>query len=288
MEIGVGIPTTVVGATGKQIRDWARRAEELGFSTLAAIGRVAYPTYDSLIALAVAGAVTTRIRLMTDILLGPTYDPVHLAKMAASVDQLTDGRMLLGTAVGGRKDDFELVGLPFEGRGKRWDASLELMHKAWKGEPIPPSPKPITPTPFDGEAVPMIFGGNSEPAIARAIKWGVGWTAGGGGPQAAAAGAEKVRTAWKSAGRGGEPRIVALTYYGVGPNARAQIDNYIIRGYYDYVGGWETQLAANTSADAAALKREAAAFADGGIDELIFFPTTAGLDQLEGLAEAVL
>ena len=288
MKIGVGIPNSVAGATGRQIREWAQRAEELGFSTLGTIGRVAYPTYDSLVALTAAGAVTQRIGLMTDILLGPTYDPVHLAKMAASVDQLTDGRLVLGTGVGNRRDDFDLVGLPYEQRGKRWDSALELMHRAWKGEPIPPSPKPITPRPYNGERVPMMFGGNSDQAIARVIKWGIGWTAGGGGPQAAAAGAEKVRVAWKSSGRDGAPRIVALTYFAVGPNAREWIDHYIIHSYYDFLGGFEKQFAARTSDNADALKKEAIAFADAGIDELIFFPTSAEVDQVEGLAEAVL
>ncbi len=71
--------------------EWARRAEALGFSTLATIGRVAYPTYEELVALAAAASVTERIGLMPNVLLAPTRDPVLLAKEAASLDQLSGG-----------------------------------------------------------------------------------------------------------------------------------------------------------------------------------------------------
>src|SRR5919109_2808184 len=106
MKIGIGLPNTIPGTPGSVLVQWARRAEERGFSTLATLDRIVYPSYESLIALAAAAAVTERIGLMTNILLGPTRNPVLLAKTCASLDQLSNGRFVLGVSVGGREDDF--------------------------------------------------------------------------------------------------------------------------------------------------------------------------------------
>src|SRR3954465_9018582 len=110
MDIGIGLPNTVIGVDKKGIVAWDRRAEEAGFSTLGTIDRIAYPNYDSLISFAAAAAVTDRIRLTTDILPRPTPPAALLAKEAATIDNLSGGRLVLGLAVGGREDDYELAG----------------------------------------------------------------------------------------------------------------------------------------------------------------------------------
>ena len=75
--------------------------------------------------------MTERIGLVTNVLLEPLYPPVPLAKVTASLDQLSAGRLTLGVGVGGRPDDYELAGRPFGDRGRRFDADLELLHQAW-------------------------------------------------------------------------------------------------------------------------------------------------------------
>lgn len=71
MDVGIGLPNAVPGTTGRQLGEWARRAEEAGFSTLGTIDRVTYPNLEPLIALAAAAAVTERIKLATTILIAP-------------------------------------------------------------------------------------------------------------------------------------------------------------------------------------------------------------------------
>jgi alkanesulfonate monooxygenase SsuD/methylene tetrahydromethanopterin reductase-like flavin-dependent oxidoreductase (luciferase family) len=73
---------------------------------------------------------------MTNILLAPIYTPVLLAKTAASIDQLSQGRFSLGLAAGGRPDDYEITGRDFHTRGRDFDNALEVMHKVWRGEAL--------------------------------------------------------------------------------------------------------------------------------------------------------
>src|SRR5712692_7879468 len=111
MKIGLGLPNSDKSlASGRLLVEIARRADALGFSSLGTIGRVAYPTYEELIVLAAAAAATERIGLTTDILLAATRDPVLLAKQAATLDQVSGGRFVLGIGVGGREDDFVASG----------------------------------------------------------------------------------------------------------------------------------------------------------------------------------
>src|ERR671914_794014 len=116
MEIGIGIPNSVVGTTGAQLLDWARRADQAGFSSLGTIGAVSYPSYEELTVFAAVGAVTQRIRFLSNVLIAPARSAAELAKQAASVDQLTGGRLTLGFGVGWRPADFTLTGRDFNQR----------------------------------------------------------------------------------------------------------------------------------------------------------------------------
>src|SRR5919107_3325250 len=119
MEIGIGLPNAVPGVDRTGIVEWARRAEAAGFSSLGTIDRIAYGNYESLIALAAAAAVTERIRLVTDILIAPLRSNTALfAKQAATIDQISGGRLVLGLSPGGREDDYAVSGADFHTRGK--------------------------------------------------------------------------------------------------------------------------------------------------------------------------
>lgn len=286
MDIGIGLPNPIPGTPGTTLIEWARRAEVRGFSSLATIDRIAYPSYESLISLAAAAAVTTRIGLLTNVLLGPTRNPVLLAKEAASVDRLSGGRLTLGMGVGGRKDDFKAAEQSFEDRGRRWDEALELMHRVWRGEPLVPGSNPVGPRPTREGGVPILIGGMSDKAIERTIRWGIGWTAGGAPAEQVAAFAEKVRAAWKES-RDGQPRIVALAYFALGDRAEEGATAYI-KDYYAFLGEWADRIAQGVPNSPEAVRGTLASFQDLGVDELIFDPTIAEIEQVDLLAEAVL
>jgi alkanesulfonate monooxygenase SsuD/methylene tetrahydromethanopterin reductase-like flavin-dependent oxidoreductase (luciferase family) len=285
MKIGIGLPNSLREANGPSLVEFARRADAAGFSSLATIDRIAFPSYESLIALAAAAAVTERIKLFPNVLLGPTRNPVLLAKEAASVDQLSDGRLMLGVGVGGRKDDFDAVGMSFEDRGKRWDHDLDLIHRVWSGELINGIDNAVGPTPTNDARVPLIFGGTSEATIRRMLQYGVGWTAGGSPPDQVAPFAERVRAAWKDSGRPGDPHIVALAYYSVGEEEAAV--RYII-DYYAFLGDFAQQMAQWVPKTPEAIRDTVSAFEDIGVDELILDATVDDPDQVDKLAEIAL
>lgn len=286
MRIGIGLPNPVLDVPGRLVVAWARRAEERGFSSLATIDRIAYPSYDSLTVLTAAAAATERIGLLTNILLEPVYSPVLLAKVTASLDRLSDGRLTLGLGVGGRPDDYQLAGRPFDDRGRRFDADLELLHTAWAGQPVAGSQFPVAPPATRGR-IPLLIGGQAELAGPRAARWDAGFTVGGAPPEMAAGAVQEFRRAWEAAGGTGQPRTVALSYFSLGEQHSAE-SLHNLRTYYGFLGDWAETIAQGALRSEDAVRGAVRAFADAGVTELYFDPTTASLDQVDRLAATVL
>jgi probable F420-dependent oxidoreductase len=284
MDIGIGLPNTLT-APGPTMVEWARRAEERGFASLATIDRIVYPSYDSLTSLAVAAGATSRIGLFTDILLAPLYPPVWLAKAAASLDAMSGGRLTLGLGVGNRADDFAAMERPFERRGRLMDETLDLLTRAWAGEPVTGDDFPVAPAPAAGNRVPVLIGGNSDAAIRRTVAYADGWTVGGSTPDQAAPMIEKVRRAWREAGRESEPRIAALGYFGLSDPEGSKA---ALRTYYGFLGDWAEAIAEGAIRTPKAAKEAVRAFADAGVTEFVFDPTVASVEEIDRLADAVL
>lgn len=281
--IGVGLPSTVPGASGHEVTDWARRAEELGFSTLGVLDRLVYDNYEPLVTLAAAAAVTSRIGLATTVLTAPYRTDVPLlAKQLASVDRLSGGRLTLGLAAGNRADDFEASGVDPAGRGPLLDAMIGELHRVWAGES--PGGTPVGPVP-QGE-LPLLFGGTSQAAFRRAAEHGHGWIAGGSSPSGFRAGADRVEEAWRVYGRADRPRLITLLYFALGPQAEKLAEGYLL-DYYAFSGRAES-IVRMAFTDPARLRSAVAAYGDAGCDEVVLMPCDSGLDQLERLADAVL
>jgi alkanesulfonate monooxygenase SsuD/methylene tetrahydromethanopterin reductase-like flavin-dependent oxidoreductase (luciferase family) len=286
VRIGIGLPNPLLDVPGHLFTEWARRAEERGFSSLATIDRIAYPSYDSLTALTAAAAVTDRIGLLTNVLLEPVYNPVVLARVTASIDQISGGRLTLGLGVGGRYDDFALAGRPFADRGERFDADLELLHQAWAGEQVDGSRFPVGPPTSRGR-IPLLMGGQPELAAPRAVRWNAGFTIGGAPPEMAAGAIQAFNEAWRKAGgEGAPPRVAVLSYFSLG-DEHTEESLHNLRTYYGFLGEWAEAVAQGASRTPEAIRERASAFEDVGVDELIFDPTVANLDQVDRLADAI-
>jgi alkanesulfonate monooxygenase SsuD/methylene tetrahydromethanopterin reductase-like flavin-dependent oxidoreductase (luciferase family) len=284
VDVAIGLPATIPGTTGEEIVEWARRAERRGFSSLGTIDRIVYGNYEPLIALSAAAAVTERIKLSTNVLLAPLRsNTALLAKQAASLQELSSGRLVLGVAVGGRPDDFDVSGVDFHSRGKIFDRQLEEMKRVWAGEekgmagPIGPNVE---------QPPQLIIGGSVDAAFRRAAEYGDGWIMGGGTPDQFRDGVAKLEEAWRSAGREGEPRKMALAYYSLGPEAEANAQSYL-RDYYGWLGD---EVAGAVAASAATspdmVKQYIAAFEQYGCDEFTLFPCSSDPEQVDLLADS--
>ena len=285
MDLGIGLPNAVPGTTGRQLTDWARAAEEAGFSTLGTIDRIVYPSYESLVALSAAAAVTERIRLATDVLLGPLrQNPSLIAKQMLSLDAVAGGgRTVLGIGAGGREDDFEVGGLSMSGRGAWLDSALEKILAIWNGEgevesKVGPRPQDDRPT--------LLVGGYVQASFERAARFGDGWTQGGSGPDQFEEDAANVEEAWKRHGREGEPYKMALTYFSLGPDAEKNAQASL-GSYYAYMGEESSaMIVANAVKDADSVKAVNSSFESKGCDELILFPSSPDPEQVTLLADA--
>jgi alkanesulfonate monooxygenase SsuD/methylene tetrahydromethanopterin reductase-like flavin-dependent oxidoreductase (luciferase family) len=282
MEVGIGLPNAVRGVDRAGIVEWSRRAEAAGFSSLGTIDRIVYSNYESMIALAAAAAVTERIGLVTDILIAPLRANTALfAKQAATIDALSGGRLTLGLAVGGRRDDYEVSEVDFHGRGQRFDRQLEQMTGIWEGK------GGVGPAPASGGRPGLLIGGQSDAAFRRAARYADGWTMGGGGPDMLAGALEKLNAAWSAAGREGKPRTAALCYFALGENAE-QMARDSLGHYYSFLGDIAQRIVAGAAKDVATIRQYIAAFEAAGTDEVICFPASADPVQVDRLADAVL
>jgi alkanesulfonate monooxygenase SsuD/methylene tetrahydromethanopterin reductase-like flavin-dependent oxidoreductase (luciferase family) len=284
VDIGIGIGNTLLGMDGLTMVKWARLAEARGFSSLASIGRVAWPGYDELAAFAATAAVTGRIELLTDVLLAPTYGTARLAKLTASVDRLSNGRLTLGLGVGARPDDYEAAEQDFTTRGKRFDDQLESLHESWAGRPPKGATLPFGPTTTRGR-IPILFGGDPTRAARRAAQWDGGFTVGGAPAEMAAGMIETFRAAYDKIGGMGNPRVVCLTYFGLGETEEESIRQ--LRAYYAFIAERAEWVARSAARSADEVRARIDAFREIGADELIFTPSVPDADQVDLLAEAV-
>jgi len=140
------------------------------------------PMPDPLVALAYAAAVTKTLRLATGILILPQRHPIYVAKEVATLDVLSDGRVILGIGIGWLQEEFDALGIPFEERAARTAESVRAMRSLWKDEAEPFRGKFFNwekleshPKPVQKQGVPIVVGGHTEMAARRAARYGDGF-----------------------------------------------------------------------------------------------------------------
>jgi len=284
MKIGIGLPNQVRGTRPTVIPDWAARAERAGFSTLGTVGRLAYPGVMDTVALAAAAGATKSIGLFTNVLLASVWPPVLLAKETAGIDAVSGGRLTLGLGVGSRPDDFVVDGLGLAGRGRRFEQDLAVYRDVWQGEPIGGGPNPaVTP---GARQIPLLIGGGAPVSFERMARWGKGYVVSALPAPAAAPLFQQARAAWAEAGREGSPYLVAVSYFALGDveQGRANVSDYASAHGEEVV----RMLTNGMATGQGPVKDTVAAFADLGVDELIFSPSVGDVDEVSRLADTVL
>jgi alkanesulfonate monooxygenase SsuD/methylene tetrahydromethanopterin reductase-like flavin-dependent oxidoreductase (luciferase family) len=179
MKVGIGLPATIPNTPPELILEWAKRADDKGFSSLGIIDRLVYPNYEPMITLAAVASVTKRVRLMTTILVAPLRSAGVLAKQAATLDRLSGGRLTLGLGIGGREDDSLAANMPHRTRAKRFEEQLKFMRRVWSGEAVGERVGKIGPRPAQTGGPEILIGGYSPAAASRAGRLADGFIAGG-------------------------------------------------------------------------------------------------------------
>jgi alkanesulfonate monooxygenase SsuD/methylene tetrahydromethanopterin reductase-like flavin-dependent oxidoreductase (luciferase family) len=274
MDVGIGLPATIPGARGSAIVEWAIKADKGLFSSVSVLDRLVYPNYEPMVVLGAAAAVTNRVRLMT----------AMLAKQAASVDAISVGRLTLGLGIGGRPDDFVAGESDITTRGRRFDEQLATMKHIWAGEPYSNEAGEIGPTPGRPGGPELLIGAVSPRALARVARWGDGFIAGGGGPEAARASYDSVLEQWDELGREGRPRFVSAAYFALGGDADDRIASYI-NDYYSFMPEYADVIANAAPSSPQQVRDTLKAYENVGIDEFLLWPCNPSLDQVDRLAD---
>ena len=196
MQIGFGLPVSGSWATPDNVLTVARRAEELGYTSLWSFQRLLAPPDDQIapvytsvldptVVLGYAAAVTERVELGIAIINAPFESPALLAKQLATLDVLSRGRLIAGLGLGWLPAEFTASGVPFERRGARIEEYVNCLQALWGPDPVrfdgefyqvPPSvalPKPV-PRPA-ATRPPILIGGDAPAALERIGRIGDGW-----------------------------------------------------------------------------------------------------------------
>ncbi|MFC3960113.1 LLM class flavin-dependent oxidoreductase [Halovivax cerinus] len=279
MQVGIGLPNTL-DTDGETLRSWARRADDGPFTSVGVFDRLVYRSTDPLTTLATCAGVTEDVQLVTSIVAGPLRSDALLAKRAATVDQLSDGRLSLGLALGARREDYEMADASFDDRGKRFSRQLSRLRDIWEDDDI--GPEPAT----DG-GPELLVGGDSDPTFNRVGRYGDGYIHGGGPPRAFERKAEQARAAWDESGRPGDPALWGHGYFALGEEAAERGREYLL-DYYAFTGPFAETIADSLLTTPQEVLSFVRGYADAGCDELLLFPTVADdeqYDELETLIE---
>ncbi|ORJ63848.1 LLM class flavin-dependent oxidoreductase [Mycobacterium simiae] len=273
------------------LETWARTVDEGPFSALAWGERIAFGNPDSLTLLGALAAWTTRVRLVTTVIVPQLHDPVLLAKGLATGDLLCGGRLTVGLGVGGRQEDYHAVGADLATQTRRDMAErVAVMKRVWAGQKITGSVLPVGPPPVQPGGPPLLVGSIGPKTIRSAAAWADGL-----------AGTtldldvdkqnelyDVARQAWAAAGKG-KPHLATSFWFAFGApeESRAQVHRHL-RRYMNWipaefvdamapVTGW-----AGSEDELLAVLRK---FEQIGTDEVQLIPTSSDLDQVRRAAD---
>src|ERR671918_318029 len=184
-KIGLAVVSPAPLIRPNYVVNFAKNAEAMGVDSMWTIDRVAYDNLEPLTMLAAAAGATQRIRLGTSVLLGNLRHPSHLAKIVATLDFISNGRVTLGLGFGSRENDYKAVEIPYEHRGSRSVEQVQLMKRLWTEENVTHKGKfynvenlTVGPRPIQKPHPPIWTGGSADVALKRAGTWANGFICG--------------------------------------------------------------------------------------------------------------
>jgi probable F420-dependent oxidoreductase len=291
MKFGVTIPNNWGIEDPQQVLALGPLAEELGYDSLWVMDHLfntGYirerlenrPYYHPLATLSYLAATTKRVLLGTSVLVLPYHNPVELAKYAATLDQMSGGRVTLGVGAGGMAEEFQALGIPMRRRGTLTNECIAIMKELWTN----PSPSyhsrrwdfsglRFSPKPFQRPHIPLWIGGSSPAARRRAATLGDGWHPSGVSPEEFSMGRREIRELAAAAGR--NPDALAMS-------ARVEVE----------IGGGPSSARASGRSrvpgdDAEQIVGAIAAYQDAGVEHVVLALNSGDVPRITETMERI-
>lgn len=274
----------------------ARKIEDLKLHSLWISDRLVYDNFDPLAALAAAAGATSRIKLGTSVLLLPYRRPVLLAKTLATIDVISQGRLIAGVGVGNRESDYDAVQVPFDRRGARGLESIQLMRRLWrednvkfKGQFFEVNELSLGPKPFANRLIPIWMGGNTDAVLKRTGRFADGYICSTSAVMNFPVLWEKISRSAQAAGRDpSKLEKAGLNYLAIDDNKDRAVDacvKFFERYYGKAPSTIESQMIVGPAS--ACAERMDKLFSQG-INTLILGMIIPGLNQTDLLAAKIL
>ena len=291
MKIGMTLPLMEPGVNGEVLERWSRAVDEGPYSSLCFGERMAFDNPEVIALAGACSAWTSRVRLVTTVIIAQLHDPVVLAKSLATIDLLSRGRLTVGLGVGGRVEDYVAAGADPKTRTHSDLARrVGIMKRVWVGEQVVDTLKPVGPPPVQAGGPELLIGAQGPNAIRTAAPWadGISGFSFNLDMKEVERSFEQVRSAWREAGRPA-PRLTTAFWFALGDGARAQIERHL-RHYFNWIepAALEAMLPVTGFADSdAELARVLRQLSDLGTDEVQLVSTSDDLSQVARVAQLI-
>jgi alkanesulfonate monooxygenase SsuD/methylene tetrahydromethanopterin reductase-like flavin-dependent oxidoreductase (luciferase family) len=290
IDVGMALPTMAQGYDRSTTLEWCRGIDAGPYSSISCGERITYHNQEVLVANAAAAALTERVQVFVNLVVGPLHPTPLLAKQLATLDVLAGGRLTVGLGVGGREGDYRAAESSFRHRHARLDQQVAGLRRAWSGEPLGDGAV-IGPPPVQAGGPPLLAGAMGPKALARAAVWadGISGFSLGADPGEMKGAADAALRAWADAGREERPRLVSGCFFALGLDGSQDV---LARFTYDYLEVFG-ERAARAMADGVAIStpervRQAVADAEAaGCDEFVLVPATTDPRCLAAATEAL-
>jgi alkanesulfonate monooxygenase SsuD/methylene tetrahydromethanopterin reductase-like flavin-dependent oxidoreductase (luciferase family) len=287
MRVGVWMPNAMpFGLERGFFLEWVRLADEAGFDTLSTLDRPNYDMWDPLVSLAAAAAATQRIRLATTLPL-PNRNEVLVAKQAAVIDRVSEGRLTLGVSLGSRPDDYEVFGATLEHRVTRFRRQIARIRQVWvEARHSDGEHGVLGPPPVQDPGPPIWLGALSERARQRAVELADGFIFGGAArPSTIGPAVATMRPQVAERGKT-DFSFNAVAYVAIGGQREFSEAAAHHQRYYPVLPVPVEQAIHHGPINK--IKDVVADYAACGLDLLVLMPEVRSLRQLELLSEHVL
>ena len=289
MTVGVALPQMATGLDRERLVAWCRGIDEGPFSSVSAGERITFHNLDGFTLCSAAAAITSRVRILVNVVVLPWHAPALVAKELASIDVVSGGRVEIAVGVGGRQQDYAALGSSFAGRHGRLDAAVHELRRLWSGGPAADGDV-VGPSPVQSGGLPILASAMGPKSLARAAQWadGVsGFTLLGDANEAARL-FRSTEAAWRDAGRVDAPRHVTGSFVALGDDAKSTLQGFAEA----YLRVFSPDLAASLAAamplhDPSRLVDLLDAVEAEGADEFIVVPATSDPRMLDELVAVV-